>query len=126
MTTITKHGIAVVLEAVLVIDMIIGTAIASQPLMTAKPKVTMQKTKTDLDQDNDHNQGPVLVPLKARDTIMVTTFIMMTTGAENGHVHLFLPLAQDQTEDRPLLEPNHLRFPIKIRWLSRSQRQCPH
>ncbi len=114
MTTITNHGIAVVLEAVLMIDMIIGTVIASQPLVTAKAKVTMPNTMTDPDQDHDRDQGPVLVPLEAQDTVMVTTFIMMTTGAENGRVHLFLPLARDWIEDRPLLEPNHLRFPIKI------------
>ncbi len=114
MTTITKHGIAVALEAVLMIDMIIGTAIASQPLVTAKAKVTMPNTVTDPDQDHDRDQGPVLVPLEAQDTIMVTTFIMMTTGAEHGCVHLFLPLAQDRTEDCPLLEPKLLRFTIKI------------
>ncbi len=74
------------------INMIIGIVIASQPLVTTRAKVTMPNTVTDPDQDQDRDQGPVLVPLEAQDTIMVTTFIMMTTGAENGHVHQFLPL----------------------------------
>ncbi len=100
------------------IVMIIGIVIASQLLVTTRAKVTMPNTGADPDQDHDRDQGPVLVPLKARDTIMVTTFIMMATGAENGHVHQYLPLARDWTKDRPLLEPNHLQFTIKIRWLS--------
>ncbi len=113
--SIAIHAIAVALEAILVINMITGTAIASQPLVTIKAKVTMPNTTANLDLNHDHNQGPIPVILKARDTIMVTTFIMMTIGAENGHVHLFLPLVQDQTKDRPLLVPNHLRFTIRIR-----------
>ncbi len=51
--TITMEGIVVVLEAILVIDMITGTAIASQPLVTAKAKVAMLNTVTD--PDPDHN-----------------------------------------------------------------------
>ncbi len=91
MTTAT-HAIVVTLEAVLVINMITGTAITSQPLVTAKAKVTMPNTAIDPDLDQDRDQGPVLVPLKAQDTIMVTTFIMMTTGAENGRARPLLPL----------------------------------
>ena len=36
--------------------------------------------------------APVLVILEAQDTIMVTTFIMMTTGVEEGRARLLLPL----------------------------------
>ncbi len=92
MTSIAKHAIVIVLEAVLVIDMITRTAIASLPLVTAKAKVTMLNTVTDLYQGHNCNHGPVLVILKAQDTIMVTTFIMMTTGEDNGCAHLLLSL----------------------------------
>ncbi len=105
---LTMLRIVIILEADLVIDMITGTMIASQLLVTAKAKVTMLNTMTNPDQDHNCNQGPVLMPLKAQDTIMVTTFIMMTTGAENGHV------CQDWTKDCPLLDSNHLRFTIRI------------
>ncbi len=84
--------IIIALKAVLVIDMIIGIVIASQLLVTAKAKVTMLNTATNLDQNHDCNHGPVLVILKDRDTIMVTSFIMMTTGVENGCAHPLLPL----------------------------------
>ncbi len=59
------HRIVVALKAIFVIDMITETAIASQPLVTAKAKVTMLTTATDPDPGLDRNQGPVLVPLEA-------------------------------------------------------------
>ncbi len=105
----------IILRAVLVINMITRTAIASQLLVTTKAKVTMLNTETNPDPDHDCDQGPVLVPLEAQDTVMVTTFIMMTAGAENSRVCPLLPLVQDLTKDRPLLEPNHLWFTIRIR-----------
>ena len=80
MTVPTMYVIIIIpiLQAALVIVMIAGTMIASQLLVTAKAKVTMLHTKTNPDQELDHNQGPCLVILKTQDTIMVTTFIMMT------------------------------------------------
>ncbi len=86
---ITMHGIVIILEAVLVIDMITRTAMASQPLVIAKAKVTMLNTDPDPDPGHDRDQGPIIVPLEAQDMIMVTTFIMMTTGAEDSRA---LPL----------------------------------
>ncbi len=112
------HMIVIALKAILVIDMITGTAIASQLLMTKKAKVTMPNTTTNLDLDQDHDQGPLPMILEAQDTIMVTTFIMMTTGVENGCAHPLLLLVQVQIDDHPLLEPNHLWFNIKTRLLN--------
>ncbi len=64
MTTAT-HVIVVALKAILMIDMITGTTIASQPLMTAKAKVAILNTVADLDLDHNPDQGPVLVILEA-------------------------------------------------------------
>ncbi len=50
--TIMKHPIVVILGAALVIDMTAETAIASQPLVTARAKVTMPNTKTNPDQEH--------------------------------------------------------------------------
>ncbi len=125
MTSIATSTIIVALEAVLVINMTTGTAIVSQPLMTAEAKVTMPNTVTDLDQEHDYDQGPILVTLEAQDTIMVTTFIIMTTGEENRRFHLLLPLIQVWAENHLLLEPNHLQFNIRIRLLNQSLRQNP-
>ncbi len=86
------YRVAIVLEAVLVIDMITGTAIASKPLVITKPKVTMLNIVTNPDPDHNRDQGPILVTLEAQDMIVVTTFITMTTGAENGRICLLLPL----------------------------------
>ncbi len=94
-TSIATCAIVVALEAVLVINMNTGTAIASQPLMTTKAKVTMPNTVTNLDQEHDHNQGPILVTLEVHDMIMVTTFIMMPTGKGNGCAQVLLSLVQD-------------------------------
>ncbi len=66
-TNIAIHTIAIVLilVATLVINMIAGNTIASQLPVTARANVTMQNTKANLDQDHDHNQGPILVILEA-------------------------------------------------------------
>ncbi len=55
----------------------------------------MTNIKANLDQDNDHNQGPLLVILKAQDTTMVITDIMMTPGEGNSHNCLLPTLPQD-------------------------------
>ncbi len=47
------HAIIVVLKATLVIVMIAAIAITSQPLVTAKTKVTIPNTKIVPDQDQD-------------------------------------------------------------------------
>ncbi len=65
---------------------------ASQPLVTTRAKVTMPNTMTDLDQEHDHNQGPVPMILEAQHTIMVSIFMMMTTGKGNGCAHQLLSL----------------------------------
>ncbi len=91
-TSIAKHTIVVILKAVLMINMITWIAITSQPLVTAKDKLTIPNTVIDPDQNHDCHQGSVLVILEAQDTIMVTTFIMMTTGVEEGCARLLLPL----------------------------------
>ncbi len=114
-TSIATHATVIALEAVLVINMTTGTVIASQLLVTAKARVTIPNTVTDPDQEHDCNQGPILIILEAQDTIMVTTFMMMTTGEGNGRAHPLPPLVQDQTKDCPLLEPNLLLFNIGIR-----------
>ncbi len=49
--------IALILVAALVINMITGNAITSQLLVTTRA--------TNLDQDHDHDQGPVLMILEA-------------------------------------------------------------
>ncbi len=72
-------------------------ATASQLLMIARAKVTLLNTKANLDQDHNHNQGPILVTLKAQGTIMVTTFIIMITGGGNSHTHPLPSLAWDRT-----------------------------
>ncbi len=69
--------------------MITVNAIISQLLVTARGKFTMLNTTTDLDQEHNCNEDPFLMILKAQDTIMVTTFIMMTPGEGNSH---FQPL----------------------------------
>ncbi len=92
MTIIATHTIIVALKAVLEIGMITGIAIASLPLVIAKAKVTMPNTVTNLDQDHNCDQGPILMTLNAQDTIMVTTLIMMTTGKGNWNAHLLLSL----------------------------------
>ncbi len=110
---IATHANVVTLKAVLVIGMITGTAIASQPLMTAKAKATMPNTVTGLDQDHNYDQSLVLMTLEDQDTIMVTTYIMMTTVVEVRRAHPLLPLVRVRTKDCPLLEPSHLQFNIK-------------
>ncbi len=94
-TGIAIHTIivALILEATLVIDTTAGNVITSQLLVTTKAKVTMLNTKVDPDQDHIHDQGPVLVLLQARGTIMVTTFVMMTLGEGNSHAHPLPSLA---------------------------------
>ncbi len=89
MTDVAIHVIviALVLVATLVIDMIAGNVITSQLLVTAKAKTTMLNTAASLDQEHNHDQGPIHVTLKALDTTMVITFIMMTPGEGNGHNH---------------------------------------
>ncbi len=89
---IATHAINIALEAALVIGMITGIVIASQPLVITKARVTMLNTVANLDQSHNQDQGPVLVILEAQDTIMITTFIMMTTGEEKGRVYLLFPL----------------------------------
>ncbi len=71
MTIVTNANIFV-LRATLVIDMITGNAIASQQLMTTMAKVPMPNTVTNPDQEQDRNQGPVLVIPEAQDMIIVT------------------------------------------------------
>ncbi len=90
--TIVKNLIVVVLGAALVINMIAENAIASQLLVTARAKITMPNTKTDPDQEHDHNQGPVIVILETQDTIMVTIFMMMTPGGGIGKSQPLPPL----------------------------------
>ncbi len=63
-TSVSTCAIVVALEVVLMIDMTTETAIASQPLVTAKAKVTMPNTVTDLDHEHDHNQDPALMTLE--------------------------------------------------------------
>ncbi len=66
MTDIAIHAIvvALVLVAACMINMIAGTTITSQLLVTTKAKVTMPNKETNLDQGHNHNQGPVLVVLE--------------------------------------------------------------
>ncbi len=47
----------------------------------------MPNVEANLDQDHNNNQGPVLVILEAKHTIMVITYIMMTPGEGNSHAH---------------------------------------
>ncbi len=88
--------------------------------MSARAKVTIPNTMTYPDQDHDYDQGPVLVILEARGTIMVTILVIMTPGEGNGHVYLLPSLIQVQTVERPPLKPNLLLFNIKLRLLSQS------
>ncbi len=83
MMNIVTHAIVVALGAALVTDMITETATASQQLVTAKAKVIMPNTTTNLDQERNCNQGPVL---------MVTIFMMLTTGKGKGLALLLLSL----------------------------------
>ncbi len=117
--------VALVLVAALLIDMIAEPVITSWLLAPAKAKFTIPNTKTDLDQGCNHDQGHILVILKAWDTIMVTTFIMMTPGEGNGHSNSLPSLAQDWNANCPLLEPNLLLFYIKPRMTSLFPRIFP-
>ncbi len=94
MMGISTHAIIVVLilRAALVINMIAETAIASHKLVTARVKLTMPNPATDPDQEHDCNQGPVLVILEPQDMIMVTIFMMTTTGERNRDTHPLLSL----------------------------------
>ncbi len=80
--------VAVILAAILVINKIVEIATASPTLAIARAKVTMLNTETILDQDQDPDQGPVLVILVPQGTIMVTTFTTMTIG--EGSIHTLL------------------------------------
>ncbi len=63
MTNIITIAIIVALWAALVTNMITEIATASQQLMTAKAKITMPNPTTNLDQEHNCDQGPVLVIL---------------------------------------------------------------
>lgn len=82
-------AVALVLIAALVIDMIVGTTITNQALVIARAKVTILNIVTDLDQEHNHHQGPLLMILEPQDTIIVTIFMLMTPEEGNRHT---LPL----------------------------------
>ncbi len=101
--------VALALAAVPMIDKITGIAIASLTLVIAKARTTMPNTETVPDQD----PGPVLVILIPQDTIMVTTFTMMTNGVGSGHTLLLPTLVQNGINKHPLLKPNLQQLYIK-------------
>ncbi len=73
----------------------------------------MLNTETVLDQDQDPDQGPVLVILVPQDTIMVTTFTTMTIGEGSIHTFMLPSLVQNGNDNRPLLNPHLLQLNIK-------------
>ncbi len=64
-TAIAIHAIviALILAAVLVINKIVEIATVSPTLAIARAKVTMLNTESVLDQDQDPDQGPILLIL---------------------------------------------------------------
>ncbi len=109
---ISIHTLVIVLAliAALVINIIAGNLITA---CDRKGQSYHANIKAKLDQDNDHNQGPVLMILKAQDKTMVITYIMMTPEDGNGHAHMLPSLTKDWNANCPLLKPNLFLFYIK-------------